>query len=417
MLRLAPRLLGLVTLAVLLATAANAGGLYVNEFGTTSQANAGAGRGAWAPDASATLHNPATMTRLDDHAAATGFSVGFGRVKFDPNTGSPSGTGNGGNQAGLFPITSFSYAHKIHDRVRFGFSFFSISGSVLDPSNDWAGRFELTELQLLTISMSPTLAFRLTDWLSIGGGPIAVHGRLDWDLKLEFPPGSGTENMIRMEELDDWQASGRVGILLHPSDDLGLSVYYNTETDFDLSGDFDGPAGVTRNLNLDLPLAQFVQVSGYWQATERLALLATFNWEDWSTLDRLDVTLSGNQTTAATGFEDTYKVGFGANYRLNEDWLLQTGVMYDTSPLKNTDRTTALPIDRQIRFALGFQHQLTDWLKLGTSFVYVNLGDGKVRNPTVRGSYKDNDIFVFGLTLSFDQLPWAGKLSFAGQES
>jgi long-subunit fatty acid transport protein len=91
--------------------------------------------------------------------------------------------------------------------------------------------------------------------------------------------------------------------------------------------------------------------------------------------------------------------------------------MYDTSPLKNTDRTTALPIDRQIRFALGFQHQLTDWLKLGTSFVYVNLGDGKVRNPTVRGSYKDNDIFVFGLTLSFDQLPWAGKLSFAGQES
>ena len=60
---------------MLLAGTAGAGGLYVNELSTTSQGNAGAGRGAWVPDASATLHNPASMTRLKDHGFAGGLSL------------------------------------------------------------------------------------------------------------------------------------------------------------------------------------------------------------------------------------------------------------------------------------------------------------------------------------------------------
>ncbi len=106
------------------------------------------------------------------------------------------------------------------------------------------------------------------------------------------------------------------------------------------------------------------------------------------------------------------KVGVGANYLLAEDWLLQTGLMFDTSALKNKSRTTALPVDEQIRFAFGFQHDLNDALTLGASFVYVNLGGGEVRTASVRGDYQDNDLFLLGVTLAFKRLPWSGKLSF-----
>ena len=41
-------------------------------------------------------------------------------------------------------------------------------------------------------------------------------------------------------------------------------------------------------------------------------------------------------------------IGGGIEYRLFDDLLLQTGVTYDSSPLKNKHRTAALPIDRQI---------------------------------------------------------------------
>jgi long-chain fatty acid transport protein len=348
------------------------------------------------------------MTRLDDHGFATGFSGVVGRVQFDPEPNSPSGNASGGNQAGFAPLASFSYVHKISDRFRFGLSFYSLSGSILDPDDNWAGRFQLREISLLTITASPTIGVRLTDWLSIGGGPLVTYGVLDWNLKADV---LGTERNIRLDKLNDVQAAGRVGLLLHPTKDLSLSVYYNSETDFELSGDAEGASGLTPNLDTELPLAQFVEVGLYWQATEKLALLGTFDWEDWSESDELDITIAGTSVNGTTGFEDTYKIGVGANYRIRPAWLLQTGVMYDSSSFRNRDRTVAIPIDEQWRFAFGAQHDLTEATTVGLSFVYVNLGQGEVRKASVRGDYKRNHVFVLGATLAFKKLPWSGKLT------
>jgi long-chain fatty acid transport protein len=407
------RACALLLLAILLPVgAAQAGGLYLNEFSTTSQGNAGAGRGAWVPDASATLHNPASMTRLDDHGLAAGASVIFGRVRFDPSPASPNGTGRGGNQAHPALVPSFSYAHKASDRVRIGLSVFAEAGAALDPSNGWAGRFEVTDLALTVLTISPTIAVRVTDWLSVGGGPAASYARLDWDLRVPPALAGGPERQLRLEELDDWEATGRVGVLLEPTDALSISVYYNAETDFKLRGQTRGPLGLNPNLSTDLPFPQFVEVSAYYQVNERLALLGTFNWEDWSTADDLQLGLGAQTIPATTGFDDTYKIGIGANYRIREDWLLQTGIMFDTSGLQNKSRTTALPVDQQIRFSLGFQHDLNDSLTLGASFTYANLGDSEVRTANVVGDYDENDLYILGFTVAFKRLPWSGKLTF-----
>ena len=399
-------------LAAIQAAPVRARGLYLNELSTTSQANAGAGRGAWVPDASATLHNPAAMTELDDHGFATGFSAIFGNVRFDPSSTSPSGTGRGGNQADFALVPSLSYVHKLSDRVRLGLSVFAEAGAALDPNNGWAGRFEVTDLSLTVLSITPTVAVRVTDWLSIGGGPVVSYATLDWQLRVGPLLPAGPERQVRLDELDDWEASGRVGLRMTPIENLSVSVFYNSETDFKLRDKARLPAGLSPSLSTELPFPQFVEISAHWQATEELALLGTFNWEDWSTADKLSVTLAGRSIGATTGFDDTYKIGVGANYQLNDKWLLQTGLMFDTSALKNKVRTTAIPVDQQIRFALGFQHDLNNAITLGASFVYANLGDSEVRTGTVRGDYKDNDLFILGMTLAFHQLPWSGQASF-----
>ena len=46
-------------------TTVKAGGLYLNEFGTSVMGTAGAGSAAYANDASTAWHNPAGMTRLE----------------------------------------------------------------------------------------------------------------------------------------------------------------------------------------------------------------------------------------------------------------------------------------------------------------------------------------------------------------
>jgi long-chain fatty acid transport protein len=395
--------------AAFLASPSSAGGLYVNEFATKAQGAAGAGGIAWASDASITLLNPAGMTELDDHEAAIGLQAIFGRVEFDASSNSPGDGGDGGNQAGLAPVASASYVHRLTDRLRFGMGFFSISGSILDPNDGWQGRFEVTEISLLTMSVSPTLAYRVNDWLSVGGGPIITYGRLEWDLKVPVPG----EPKAKID-VDDVRAAARAGIFLKPHEDLDVGVYYQSETELQLDGDVDIPAPAIGSvgLGLDLDLAQLVRVGFNWRATDRLSLLGTFGWEDWSTLDTIPVSTARGSLSAPLGFKDTYKVLAGVHYRLRDDWLLQTGFGWDSSPLDGSDRTTALPIDQQFRFALGAIHDLTDTIDLGLNFVYANLGESRVRQPTVRGKYETNHVFVLGATLSFGKLPWSGMGSF-----
>ena len=122
----------------LLVESAQAGGLYLPIFGTPSMGTASAGANAIAEDASTAIHNPAGMTRIDDHQLLLGLAPGFSRTKFKADAQTPSGGGNGGDQGGFIPISSNQYVHKISDRWRFGMSLVSISGAALDPDDDWA---------------------------------------------------------------------------------------------------------------------------------------------------------------------------------------------------------------------------------------------------------------------------------------
>ena len=43
-------------------------------------------------------------------------------------------------------------------------------GLGVEYDDDWFGRYDLIETRLTTVNLSPALAYRITEWLSIGGG-------------------------------------------------------------------------------------------------------------------------------------------------------------------------------------------------------------------------------------------------------
>jgi hypothetical protein len=86
---------------------AHAGGLYISEYGTPSMGTADAGSQAWGNDASAALHNPASMTRLDGHAMLAGVGAGITQVEFDPDRAAIEGD-DGGNAGTVAPLSTIS---------------------------------------------------------------------------------------------------------------------------------------------------------------------------------------------------------------------------------------------------------------------------------------------------------------------
>lgn len=384
---------------VALTGAVSAGGLFLNEFGTTSMGNAGAGAQAYAKDASTTLHNPAGMTRIKGQELLIGGGFLASKVEFDPDRNTPIPGGDGGNAGGPAPLLGAFYVRELNDAWWFGLALSSISGAVLDYDDDWAGRYLAQEVSLLSLTLAPSLAYRVNDWLSLGVAGIVTYGVLEMDVA--FPPPTGT-GQIELEDLDDTAFAFAVGALLEVSDRTRIGLAYVDGPKFEFSGDIKiNPLGVGAGIDTDLDFADFLRLGIYHQLNDKVELVATLGWDGWSSLDNQFVATARGSTNIPRNWDDTYRVGFGINYRLDQRWLLQTGVMYDSSPVNARDRTADLPIDRQVRLAFGAQYQLRKNLLVGGAFVYADYGNAKIENSLLVGEYDHNDIFFFAINANW----------------
>ncbi len=386
---------------LLCANAALAGGLYLNEFGTPSMGAAGAGSQAEALDASTSFHNPAGMTRIDSNELMLTAGVLYGRVKFDVGFVAPViGGGGGGNAGGFAPMGGLFYVQPLSERLRFGFNVYTISGAALDYEDNWAGRFLCQDVTLLTVSLNPALAYKLTDKLSLAAGFIALYGDLEYDVA--FPggplPGPGTATL----DGDDWEYGYNLGVLYELNERTRLGVIYLSETDLEFSGDLKvDPAGISVGSDTEIPLAQMVRGGVYHELNDKWALVGSFGWEDWSVMDDLLISTEQGTSSLPRRWHDTWHYAGGIHYKPVERWLLRAGFSYDTSPVDSADRTPDMPIDNQVRYAIGFQYNYSKTVMFGASFEYADFGNGKINRPLFKGDYEDNDIYVAAVFVSW----------------
>ena len=381
-------------------TTALAGGLYLNEFGTPSMGVAGAGANAVASDASTSFHNAAGMTRIKGTELMGTAGLLNATVKFDPDSDTPIPGGDGGDAGGPAPIVGGFFVHSLSDKWKLGANLITISGAVLDYDDDWTGRYLNTEVKLLTMTFYPSIAYRVNNWLSLGGGPQVMYANLE--IKAKAPPPNGIGE-VKIDGNDVAFGFG-LGALFEVSDRTRFGIVYQSEIEPEFSGDvkFSGGAvNADAGVDTKIPLAQFIKVSGYHELNDRWALLGTVGWEDWSAFKEVNISTGRGSQKIPRDWHDTWKFAAGVHFRPVDKWLLQLGFSYDSSPVDSDDRTPDMPIDRQIRYATGVQYKWSDRLSLGGEFVYADYGKAKIDNDLLKGDYKRNDIFFFAMNANW----------------
>ncbi len=226
-------------------SSAVAGGLYLNEFATPSMGVAGAGAEAVANDASTNFafHNPAGMTRLDGHSVSLGAGLLVWDTEFDTDSDTPFSGGDGGDQAGFVPLLGSHGVLSVTDDLKFGMSVFSISGAALDPDVDWAGRYSLQKIELLTLTANPSVAYRVTNWLSLGAGATVMYADLTYELAgPPIRPPAGGAGKVKVDG-DDWAFGYNFGVLLELSPRTRVGVTYVSKVEPDFAGDVEITTG------------------------------------------------------------------------------------------------------------------------------------------------------------------------------
>ena len=158
-----------------------AAGFAVRENSAESVATVFAGNASRADDVSTVFNNPAGMSDLQGTQIEVGGALVVPEIRFsgDLTAGATTLPGNNSRQDGQIALIPHFYAvFDLTDRTKLGLAITTPFGNTVDYGNQWSGRYVNIKTSAMAIDFNPNISYRLTDWLSVGGGASLQYFRL-----------------------------------------------------------------------------------------------------------------------------------------------------------------------------------------------------------------------------------------------
>ncbi|ELC0837811.1 outer membrane protein transport protein [Klebsiella michiganensis] len=379
-------------------TVSHASALYFYEVGTEDAALAGAGQAARAQDASTLLTNPAGMTRLPDHMLTGGVQAMGGDISYQLDNES-SGRQSPGNVMNLFPNASMFYTQRLNDSVSAGLGLYGNYGLGID-FGEWAGDRLIKKSTMVAMTLSPGIAWKLSDNVSVGAAVGLNYGYL-----------SLTRNVDRHDERQndhDWAMNYRLGILMDLTDQTRAGITWTSKTDYHFS--IDGKARFPNlpNVEYDLPVAaqvrapQQVMLSVVHDVNKYWSVMGDLGWQDWSQFGSPEITINGQAGNRNNRLKDTWHTALGIQFRPEDRWRLNAGIAFDSTPYKTqSDVALTLPTGDEWRFATGAQYQMTPASNIGFAVEYLHMQSSQVNSAAFAGEYNKPWLWFASVNYSY----------------
>ena len=377
---------------------------------------------AQADDPSAIYFNPAGLTQLK------GNNIMLGGTYVQENGGTftgttPLGTGTETQKDLVFFIPNMYYTYTDKGGwVSFGVGVFSPFGLGQEYQNRNTSLFRtaVTKIDLQTVVVNPTIAFKIVEGVSVGFGIDFMYAKAELArtsvINNSFPPANTPLNLYNLDMEGDGTAWGyNFGILLTPTPNFRVGANFrspftvtikNGEVDItNISGNpiafitgtppgtFPGvvkpasasPAGnsfeTTGSTKLNLPATAAIGMAYNWN---RLTVEADLDWTFWSSWQRLDIDIKDQgallaDINSARLWQNVMAFRIGAEYRVTDPLALRVGFVYDPTPVPAETMDAFLPDADRYNYMVGAGYKIGAWTIDG-AFMYVDKKDRTVNN-------------------------------------
>lgn len=397
-------------------------------FQLTEQSSLGAGRayagaGIVGDDLSAVHYNPAGMTLLEGTRFQAG-GVWIG-INADYSSDISDESENGRLKGQMIPAGYVT--HQVNDQIWLGFAMTVPFGMGTEYSKNWEGADRGTNAKIYTFDMNPSIAWKVNDFLSIGGGISVQYAKAELGMGLS---GMGHGKV----EADSWDWGYNFGLMISPTDKLrfGLayrsSIEHNAEGDTKLSG-MKPPLnnileGENFGMSTTLETPDTIMLTGTWEATEKLRLSGLIRWANWSkfkelnienelplivssSLDKFSPALKDGLSNIdiENDWQDTWLFSVGADYRINSAFTVRGGIAYETSPIDRQEtRMAVIPDTDRLWLSLGASWYPTQDLQFDIGGTYLmGVGDKDLYNSDGKkiGKYDSLDAYLLGVQMQY----------------
>lgn len=392
-----------ITTTALSGIEAHAAGFYVQEVSSSSAGAANAGAAAMPRDASVIFHNPSAITHLDGAQFNGAVHALYTHTEL-VDEGSTTGlTGDGGNPGGLKILPNLYAAAPIgmDGKLWAGVGTTTPFGLGPDYDNGFFGSILVTEAELSVIDVTPSIAYQINDYLSVGASAILQYAELKYDFLLSGTTPTGVD-------ADDYATGFKISATLTPSDDLTIGAQYRSRTNLDFKGDI-GVAGTNGDASGTLNLPDIATLGVSYKVDDQLTVMGGVEWFGWN---NTDVAVIENNVTVDLPvsflYENTLNVSLGGEYEYNDTWTLRAGYQYDETPTTLEARSPLNPDGNRHWFAVGATQTVDDQWSLDYGLTYIDIANGNINRDlgggaTVVGRAQDAYAVIgtFGVNYKF----------------
>lgn len=416
--------------------AAYAAGFQINEQSAINTGRASSVT-ATVKDPSAIWHNPAGLT----HTEGTEFQVGVNLIRA---AGTYEGQGIASTNPNYPDSTSAEveynlklvpnvYASRaLSSKAYVGLGFYAPYGSGIlwQNADTYVGRTVVQELELRSFFITPAIALKLSDMVSVAVGvslvPATAYlkrtlGASDSGQVL-FPKSKYSEEGTVQLNGTAFGVGANAGVQLSLIEHLKIGLAFRSAVDLSFSGDAnfsipsDAPSEVRANFpdgegTLDVTLPHTFLFGVGWEQGP-LSVEASTQVTMWNSYDELRLNFSSGLPTPSSASPRNWKVvpmfRLGAQYDLFKELALRAGVGYDVSPVPNSTVDFTLPDNDRVYFTLGGGYDLgfmrADVAYMGLFIKGRTLTTGENLNFPIGsqtpGEYKAGMAHVMSLSLS-----------------
>jgi long-chain fatty acid transport protein len=387
---------------------------------------------AQADDPSAIFFNPAGITQLDGTQASVGACLVLPTMQFQSNGNAVMGSYPGETvkiKDHTWVIPNVYVTHKVNDKVTIGIGSFAHFGLGVEWPKYWEGRFTpgTTKTVLTTTSISPVIAFKPFENLSIGLGPYIQY----FDIKLNnlvfiAPPTLPlTPNSNRTQTVDasltanNWDWGWQAGFRLKIIDGLSFGAAYLSEVrhkitdgDQELGSLANGALILKQGFSAEFILPAILRLGLAWQR-DPWTIEAGAQWTEWSSYKTLQAVFdNGTSLTSPKNWHNAWLWRIGAQYRVNRYLDLRAGFLYDVTPIPSDTLDPLVPSGDRKGFCGGFGLHLGGFT-VDTGYNYIKdesrswnnpSGDAKVGPATitrVTGKFEKAYAHIFALNVTY----------------
>ncbi|MDY0282607.1 MAG: outer membrane protein transport protein [Salinivirgaceae bacterium] len=324
--------------------------------------------------------NPGALGMLDSKFSMTiGGSLIFGSnlyqsatSTYNAKTENPVGT----------PFYAY-FAGQVMPKLVVGLGINTPFGNSLKWEENWSGRYLIEDIAMQSITILPTVSYKINDMFSIGAGMLIGFNSVELSKAIPLSNALGDGRISMSGKTTSFGFN--VGLYAKFNEKLSAGISYRSKSTVKLDG---GDVDLTYPVSLaslfpasttfkgELPFPSNINLGIALRPIDKLMIAVDVHYVGWSAYDSLNFDFSTNSAALQDSYnprkyEDSWIFRIGFEYQAIKKMTVRAGFYFDQTPIQDDYFSPETPGANKLGFTGGLSFSLVENLKVDLALIYI----------------------------------------------